>query len=102
MVSSCNNDLTNRADKQLSRTSLSFSLWDPGGGGPKREREEQAEKNQREKKIKALPETPIHHRTPPPPPKALTAQAATEPNLSVTLPSDDNLQVCKPRSEEVV
>ena len=56
---------------------------------PKREREAQSEKNQRENKRKELPELPIQQRNTPPTPKVLTAQAATDPNLPVTLPAEE-------------
>ena len=53
----------------------------------KREREAQAENNQREKKRKEPTELPIHQRKYPP--KALTAQAASAPNLPVHLSAEE-------------
>ena len=50
-------------------------------------REAQAEKNQREKKIKESPESPIQQRKPPP--KSLTDKFSTAPNLPVTLPAEN-------------
>ena len=49
-------------------------------------REAQAEKNQREKKIKESPESPIQQRKPPP--KSLTDKCSTAPNLPVTPPAE--------------
>ena len=46
-----------------------------------------AEKNQRENKIKYPPEPPIRQQKSPP--KAVTDQAATDPNLPVPIPDEE-------------